>query len=259
MLREAALDLATRGMRVFPCLERRKEPALHNNLRGATTNPHIIKGWWQRRQFNIGIATGQDSGIWVLDVDDEDGEATLRELEAQHGKLPPTYEVLTGKGRHLYWRWPSDGPEIRNSQVRPGMPGLDVRGNGGYVLAPPSIHPNGRTYAVSVDSADEFADAPEWLIEIVTAHTRPDARFNANTAEYWRSFINDQVEGSHRGHAIARLYGLLIRRHLDPYMALDLVRLFNASRCRPPLSEGELISTCSNIATRELSRRENPP
>jgi hypothetical protein len=259
MLRDAALKLAAKGMRVFPCIERGKEPALHDNLKRATTDENHIKGWWNSRQFNIGIATGQASGVWVLDIDGEDGEATLRHLEAEYGRLPPTVEVITGKGRHIYFRWPPDGPEIRNSQMRAGLPGIDVRGNGGYVLAPPSVHPNGRTYEWSVDGENEFADAPDWLITLVTARVYPaGATFgSANSPEYWRSFVNEPVEGSHRHQAIARLYGLLIRRWIDPYVALDLARLFNSARCHPPLDDRELVRTCGEIAAREANRREN--
>jgi hypothetical protein len=103
-LGQAALALAARGMRVFPCHERQKEPLINDNLNRATTDPNIIKGWWSSGNYNIGIATGPGSGIWVLDIDGEEGEETLRRLEGEHGPLPPTVEVITGgAGRHLYF------------------------------------------------------------------------------------------------------------------------------------------------------------
>ena len=166
-LRDAALKLAQNGLRVFPLWPRTKDPMVKGWPEKATTDPNVVRGWWRSGDSNIGIATGANSGIWVLDVDGEEGEQTLRALEAEHGALPPTVEAITGKGRHLYFRWPL-GTEIRNTQTRDDIPGLDVRGNGGYVCAPPSIHPSGRVYAWSVDSTDEFADAPEWLLELVT-------------------------------------------------------------------------------------------
>jgi hypothetical protein len=247
-----ALKLASKGLRVFPCVERAKEPAIANNLKRATTDPNIIRGWWRERDFNIGLATGPDSGIWVLDVDDNDGEQLLAEHETRHGALPPTVEVITGEGRHLYFRWPTDRA-IRNTQDNPSMPGIDCRGDGGYVLAPPSVHPSGRLYAWSVDSADCFADAPDWLIEFVIKGSGSKA---ATTPEAWRSFVKEPVEGSHRGHAIARLYGLLVRRYIDPVVALDLVRLFNEIRCKPPLDDGQVVRIADNIANREADRRE---
>jgi hypothetical protein len=255
-LREAALALAAKGMRVFPCAERGKEPAIADNLRRATTDPNGIAGWWTTRDFNIAIAAGPDSGIWVLDVDGDEGEATLRQLEAVFGPLPHTVEAITGKGRHLYWRWPT-GTDIRNSQLRQDVPGLDWRGDGGYVLAPPSIHPSGRRYAWSVDSADEFADAPEWLLEFVIGN-RHSTRKPAATPEDWRTFIAEHVEGSRRGNAIARLGGLLLRcaPTIDPLVALDVARMFNTLRCQPPLADSEVVHIVTTIARRELERRK---
>jgi hypothetical protein len=252
-LGDAALALARKGLRVFPIIERSKEPMITDNLKRATTDENIIRGWWHRRDLNIGIATGPNSGIWVLDLDGEEDEAWLRKLEAEHGTLPATVEAITGKGRHLYFRWPI-GTTIRNIQHRDEFP--DVRGDGGYVLAPPSVHPSGRCYAWSVDSASEFADAPDWLIDFVVkrdSHTDPPL---GATPEQWRSFIDDNYEGSHRGHAIARLAGLLLRKYLDPYCALSLCQIFNMHRCREPLTWNEVKQIVDNVANREADRRE---
>jgi hypothetical protein len=253
-LRTAALKLAERGLRVFPCVERGKEPLIHDNLKRATTDPNVIKGWWSSRPYNIGIATGDGSGIWVLDVDGDEGEETLRHLESELGILPPGVEVVTGAGRHLYFRWPT-GIEIRNTQCRLDLPGLDVRGNGGYVLAPPSVHPSGRTYCWSVDSADAFNDAPDWLIERVIGKDDAVGVVQVTPPEVWRTFVGETVEGSHRGAAIARLSGLLLRRYIDPLVALDLIRLFNAARCVPPLGDDEVVAVVTSICAREQQRR----
>lgn len=246
-----ALALAAKGMRVFPCSERGKEPAIHANLKNATTDPAIIGIWWKTRSYNVAIATGEKSGVWVLDIDGEEGEATLRKLEARYGTLPSTVEAITGKGRHLYWRWPT-GIEIRNRQVNPDFPGIDVRGNGGYVLAPRSIHPSGRTYAWSVDSGSSFEDAPEWLLELI--HKNPSRQEQATAPREWKSFLDESVEGSRRGAAIARLCGLLLRRHLDPIIAIGIVEIFNEARCRPPLEHTELQNIANEIAHREAER-----
>jgi Bifunctional DNA primase/polymerase, N-terminal len=103
-LGEAALKLGAKGLRVFPCWPRRKEPAIKDNLRLAAVDEAIIRRFWgEQGTYNIGIATGRASGIWVLDIDaDHGGEQTLRELEAKRGALPPTVEAITGAGRHLY-------------------------------------------------------------------------------------------------------------------------------------------------------------
>ena len=114
-LLDAALDYAARGLPVFPCVSRGKTPAVARGFHAATCNPATIRRYWTDPDRNVGIPTGAASNVWVLDIDGDEGEQTLCGLETTHGKLPTTAEVTTGKGRHLYWRWPSS-VEIRNSQ-----------------------------------------------------------------------------------------------------------------------------------------------
>jgi hypothetical protein len=248
-----AQSLALKGMRIFPCKERGKEPAIGDNLRRASTDLNLISGWWQTRNFNIGLATGEGSGVWVLDIDGDEGEETLRKLEAEHGELPKTVEAITGKGRHLYFRWAS-GIVIRNKQVNPNMPGIDIRGNGGYVLAPPSIHPSGRVYAWSVDSGNNFADAPEWLLDLIAKGGGSAKQATAYSPEQWTSFLDDHVDGSRRSAAIARISGVLLRRYIEPEIALGLVRSWNESRCHPPLDGADVERIMKNIVRRETAR-----
>ena len=113
MLR-TALTLAKKGQAVLACRARDKRPATANGLKDATTDPEIIRQWWQQNpQFNVAIATGSVSGLFVLDVDGLDAEFALRKLEAEHDALPATVEVITARGRHLYFRWPE--MQVRNS------------------------------------------------------------------------------------------------------------------------------------------------
>lgn len=143
----------------------------------ATTDEELIRQWWQRwPDHGVGIATGQVSGLFVVDVDVSDGKQgddTLADLEATYGELPPTVEVVTGSGgRHLYFRWP-EGLVIRNDAGTRLGPGLDVRGEGGQVLAPPTRHPTGTHYRweASGDPSDgvAVAEAPGWLVALLTA------------------------------------------------------------------------------------------
>jgi hypothetical protein len=164
----AALDYAARRLPVFPCAPRAKEPAIGRGFHSATTNPETIRRHWRIADRNIGIPTGSISGVWVLDIDGEDGEATLRDLQARHGALPTTCESTTGSGRHLWFR--CSGP-IPSTTARVGI-GIDTRGDGGYVLVPPSIHPNGRRYAWVRELGDQLAAAPAWLVQIVRTKPR---------------------------------------------------------------------------------------
>ena len=173
-LRDAAIAYAEHGWQVFPVhgigAEGRctcgdhggencspgKHPRTSHGFRDATDDVEQVERWWSRwPDANIGIATGESSGFWVLDVDvrrDEatgevlkDGEATLRDLERANSALPTTLAAVTGGGgRHIYFAWDKDAQPV-GCPKGPGL-GLDVRGEGGYVIAPPSVHASGRPY-----------------------------------------------------------------------------------------------------------------
>ena len=259
MLR-AALGLANRGLPVFPCQIKGKEPATYHGVKDATTDARTIRGWWGKEpNFNIGLATGAPSKVFVVDVDSEDGEAALSALEVDNDALPATVEVITGRGRHLYFKMP-DVP-VANSASRIAA-GIDVRGTGGYVLAPPSIHPSGRAYAWSVDSGDAFADAPRWLIDKATGRAARLRNGNGNGYVYgdpkeWRDIITGGVDEGRRDDTVARLAGYLLRRHIDPIVTLTLLQSWNASSCRPPLPPADIERICNSVAGRELKRRSS--
>lgn len=161
--RSATLAYAGRGLPVFPVAARGKRPLVEHGLHDATTDSDVIAAWWRRwPDANVGLCTGPASGVLVLDVDGEPGERTLVDLQAAAGaSLPPTATVSTPRGgRHLYFRHPV--AIIANSAGKLG-PGLDVRGAGGYVVAPPSVGANGRPYAWSCRAA--LAPVPAWLLE----------------------------------------------------------------------------------------------
>jgi Bifunctional DNA primase/polymerase, N-terminal len=253
----AAVKLGEKGLRVFPITAGTKKPAIGDNLRLAAVDPLIISKWWSSLPFNIGVATGARSGVWVVDVDaDKGGEETLAELVAKYGPPPPTVEVITASGRHLYFRWPAD-VEIRNAQLRDDLPGLDWRGEGGYVLAPPSVHPDGAIYRWAQNGATALADAPSWLLEIVTSRSAGRAATSAprTLPKGWQELMTQDHRGSRRAAAVAKLFGHLLRKYVDPDLACAMAELFDQARNRTPLGAGEVRRICEDIATLEAERR----
>jgi putative DNA primase/helicase len=158
------------------CSHPGKHPRTLHGVKDATTGRKQIKAWLEKRpKDNFGIATGLSSGIFVLDIDGKVGKASLKELQAEHGRLPRTVTVKTGKGRHLYFR--CDGARVRNSAGLLGK-GIDVRGDGGYVVSAGSVHSSGAVYRY-VDGRAlgeiEVASAPQWLIDLISAPKATDS------------------------------------------------------------------------------------
>lgn len=160
---EAAIKYATQyNWAVFPVDAESKRPLTPHGCKDAKKSVGAIKNWWKKwPNANVGIATGSISGLIVIDEDidrdkDLDGFQSVRRWEQVNGALPETISVITGRGGcHLYFRY--SGSDINN---RAGLlEGVDVRGEGGYVVAPPSIHPNGTEYQWEYSPDDiEIAD-----------------------------------------------------------------------------------------------------
>lgn len=164
-LGKAAAEFAARGFLVFPLKPRGKEPITQHGFKDATCDEAQVREWWSKTPAaNIGIATGR--GLFVVDVDvhgEEDGLASLREWEREHGKLPETATVRSGGGGlHLYYH----GEAKSGTHVKPGV---DVRGVGGYIVAPPSVHPTGQRYEwVESPEAVGIAEADGNVLALIT-------------------------------------------------------------------------------------------
>jgi putative DNA primase/helicase len=163
-----ALAYAAQGWPVFPLIEKSKHPATPNGFKDASTDAVQIRAWWrQNRNYNVGLQTGVE--FFVLDIDvAHGGVESLEALQAKHGALPDTLQQITGTaGRHYIFRMPPF--EVKCSVGEVG-PGLDIRGAGGYIVAPPSIHPVTKT-AYDWDGMEEYnaeiLPAPEWLLELL--------------------------------------------------------------------------------------------
>jgi Bifunctional DNA primase/polymerase, N-terminal/Primase C terminal 1 (PriCT-1) len=248
----AALAYAAKGWNVFPCQPRSKTPATSRGVLDATTDVERINNWWRFADLNIGIATGLASGFFALDIDGEDGEASLRKLESEHGELPSTVEVITGKGRHCYFRIGEHGA-VKNS-VGQIAPGLDIRGDGGYVLAPPSVHPSGRDYSWSVDSADEFADAPEWLHALIHGGNTSNGA-KGKPLEHWHRVLTNTVKNGERNSTLASVCGKLLHAGLsDLTLLYDVMLCINASRCEQPIPETEVETIVASVVRSHLKK-----
>lgn len=191
-LLSAALAYAARGWPVFPChgiidayectcprgvdCDRAgKHPRISAGRNGASTDPDVIRRWWNTwHDANIGIATGKESGLIVIDVDDDGDSLRGREL-------PDTVEQITGSGgRHLFYQRPKDGERYKTTTAV--LPGIDSRADGGYVIAPPSRHETSRTYLWETSSDPEdvaVAEAPEWWLDLIRAPAIGDAVVSA--------------------------------------------------------------------------------
>jgi hypothetical protein len=175
---DAAIRYAERGWHVFPAkivgkVKKSFKSAEFSNGRnwGATNDAEEIRSNFIKwPNACVGLTTGKASGFFIIEADtkeghDVDGIASLRELEAEYGALPETLMAESPSGSlHYYFKWPST--LIRNSTSKIA-PGVDVRGEGGMVIAPPSVRPGKGAYKWLNDNA--VADAPLWLIELAIA------------------------------------------------------------------------------------------
>jgi Bifunctional DNA primase/polymerase, N-terminal len=174
-----ALEYAMLGWLVHPCRPSEKLPILKDWQKRATTDRTLIERWWGRTpDANVGVATGAGSGIFVLDVDGPEGERVLVDLERRHGPMPELYpQQWTGSGHgwQAFFVYPK-GRTIRNSAGRLGAK-LDTRGEGGYVVVPPSLHPSGNRYRWAPERGPALIPpepAPEWLVELLDPPAQPE-------------------------------------------------------------------------------------
>jgi hypothetical protein len=152
--------------------------------------------------------------VFAIDADGPEGEHSLSTLQQQHGPLPPTVAVRTGSGGyHLFYRAPPERT-VRNSAGKLG-PKLDVRSTGGYVVAPPSIHPNGRPYAFLPGCAPwemPPAGAPAWLIDLLDPPAVPrPLNFAPCPARSAHRFDRSEKSGGPEAYALAALRNAVAR------------------------------------------------
>ena len=236
------------GLRIFPC--NGKTPATPHGCKDATEDPAQIAEWWGGGStYNVAIATG--NGLVVLDVDTardagKFGDETLADLEQQYGPLPETWTCLTGGGGvHYYFQ--CDDPALT---VAAGFaPGLDYRGSGGYVVAPPSIHPTtGRAYeweASSTPTSVPLAPLPDWLHRLMLQGKRG----KTNKAK-GREAPGKVTEGR-RNEEMFHLAASLRAKGLTVAEITAALTEANKTRCDPPLSKREIETICQSTGRYE--------
>lgn len=232
---DAAIEYAKKGFAVFPLKYRDKVPLTRNGCKDATTDAAQIKAWWQKYpNANIGLATGSVSqNVFVIDLDiDEDrgidGYHSLEDWQREHGDFPETWTAITGRGGyHLYYR---GNGRIKN---RAGIiDGVDIRGNGGYVVAPPSIHKNGRRYEWEY-SPDEF--------ELAKADNNVMYFLNHDDHRQSASFtMPNIVSAGQRNQMLFRFACMMQAKGASDQSVFAATMAENESSCLPPLTEQEV-------------------
>ena len=263
---EAALGYAKRGFAVLPlhspigdacscgkdsCSSVGKDPRTRHGVKDATTDEATITGWYEKwADANLGIATGQISDIVVLDIDastGKDGPLSLEHLEQEYGKLPDTVSSITGGGGvHLFFRWP--GQRIGNrTNLRPG---IDFRGDGGYVVAPPSVHVSGEAYVWEASSSldcSKLADMPPWLLHIVHGPSKNGSRPTTRSERPDSTERGAILDGT-RNVSLASMGGAMRAVGFDQWAIRNALLNHNAVHCKPPKDEAEVAKIAASLA-----------
>lgn len=214
-----------------------------------------VEGWFKHwPNANVGIVTGAVSGVVVLDVDERHGgNVSLSQLNLKFGPGPMTVEAASGGGgRHFYFRHP--GGRLGN---RVGLrPGVDLRADGGCVVAPPSVHPSGRPYAWLPGHSPneiEIAPPPAWLL---SRSEGVEGRVG-HPPTHWRKLVREGVAEGERNTTLASLTGHLLWRGVDLEVAMELLLAWNRMRCRPPLPDEEVAGVVESVARLHESHIDN--
>lgn len=248
-----ALDYAKRGFAVFP-LKQDKTPYISNGFQKATTNEMQIETWWKRwPDANIGIATGQMSGgvcVIDLDIDEEKGKnglKAMRDWEHNYGTvLKPSCMAITGRGGMHYFFRSSEEVKCRINL----LPGVDVRGDGGYIMAPPSLHPNGNRYKwrdnLSID---------EVPIITIDDNIKYLLYHDSNALQSKPAYISpDRIPEGERNGVIFKFACMMQAKGASDSAVFAATMAENESKCCPPLSEKEVALIVSSALKYEKGK-----
>jgi hypothetical protein len=240
---DAAISYAHRGILVFPCKPRSNEPLIKDWQNKATTDENQVRAWWSKWPgANIGIPTGAGNRFITLDID-EGGEETLKK---NGWTTPLTVMVKTADGFHAYFKHP--GGYVKNRTGDSALDsGVEVKGDGGYVIAPPSIHPDtGESYEYMLSPEDAgIAICPEWLLKAIREGS------GASSVD-----LSGPIEEGTRNNTLYA-FGLTLKRDgLDNGSIHEALRFMNIKCCTPPLPDDEVETIAGSVAKSNAKRGE---
>lgn len=248
VLPQRAAAYAAQGWHIFPLVPKGKVPMVKagGGFLSATNDANQVADWWRRwPNANIGLWPGS-SGFVVIDVDGPEGEETARAL----GLLAePTLVCTTGRpegGRHLYYH----RPDFQVSNCNIGHK-LDVRGDGGYVILPPSIHPTGTPYRW-LGRADEIKPLPPRALEAIRLGQIGQGPANEHAA---RDIVLEDIGEGGRNNSLTRYAGRLLAKGITPEEALVMLSAVNLTLCKPPLPQKDVNTIIAGISRREQAKR----
>ncbi len=239
-MQEHALSYLELGMNVLP-VNSNKQPKLPSwkRYQNVGVTEKNVKTWWEKwPDASIAIITGKISNVVVIDIDSEEG---LKHLEPYLEQKTLTC-VTGGGGQHLYFQHP--GGEVPN--VVELLPGVDVRGDGGYVVVPPSHHQSGRRY-YWLDPDVDIAPLPQKLLQLILKRGR-----RRLSSQDWEE---DLPKGK-RDEEVTRRAGKLFQAGLSTKEVLSMLKIWNQRHCKPSLSEEQIVKIVNSIAGREKTKQE---
>lgn len=244
VLPDELLRAASRGWQLFPVRARAKTPLVKEWRKVATNDVAQLAAW--ARAFsgcNWGMATGSTSDVAVIDIDGPEGRASSAELERQGLTFPSTLVAITGRldgGEHRYYRMPL-GRDIRNDQSGKIAPHIDLRGNGGYVVCPPSLHESGKQYSF-IDPDVPLANLPDWLVDRLTLSPRIPPPAGCERKQ--------TIDQGGRTNLLVSLAGTMNKRGMSLEAIEAALLTENAARCKPPLEEAKVRRIAADIMNR---------
>ena len=238
-----ALKAIKRGWSVIPTKPRSKTPlgSWKERQRARATRDELEAAFQTNPSAGVGFVTGEISGLVVVDIDPyAGGDQSMDGLVEQFGALPITPVVRTGGGGfHYFFSYPKTG--LRNSAGKLGD-GLDIRGDGGYVVAPPSIHPNGTQYRWAEGRSPDdipLAPLPTWVIERLSS-----------TPTIQQPIAEDVIREGRRHATLLSSGGAMVSRGMSAEAVEAALLVENARRCEPPLPSDEVLELANDLSAR---------